>query len=131
MQAARPGVIHDREEIAAHAGHRRFGHRQNGGRCDGGVDRVPAFLQHAKTRGGCERLARGDETVACDHGRARVGHQRQEGQRRQSNRSRHCLNAASLGVDDANFGDEPVASLLYRFDVLRGRAGVAERLAQN
>ena len=69
-------VVHDGEQIAADAVHRRLDDGEHGGRRNRGVDGVAAVLQHLEAGGGGERLARGDHAAAAHDDRprgARVG----------------------------------------------------------
>ena len=75
VQAPQPlclRVVDDRKDVAADAGHRRLDDGEDGGGRDSGVDRIPTFLQHLQACGRRERLARGDQPVAREHGRTRA-----------------------------------------------------------
>ena len=71
VHALRPRVVHDREQVAADAVHRRLDDREHRGGGDRRVDRVAARLQHMQSRGARQRLTRGDRAVSGEHDGAR------------------------------------------------------------
>ena len=62
-QLARLPVVDDGEQVSADSVHRRFDDGQHRSRRHGRVDGVAAFLEHGKTGGGGQRLARGNHAV--------------------------------------------------------------------
>ncbi len=58
VELLRVRVVDEREEVTADARHHRLDHVEGRRGRDGGIDRVPSFLEDAKARGRRERLAR-------------------------------------------------------------------------